>query len=70
VSRGIRREVAARLRTHLASLSAEGKPAHPSLGRQRLALLEHRHRQTVSPRSALDEFPSEETDREPLRRFS
>jgi hypothetical protein len=60
----------AKLRTHMASLSAEERPTHPSLGRQRLALLEHRHRQTVSQRSALDEFPSEENSLEPLRRLS
>jgi hypothetical protein len=54
----------------MASLSAEERPTHPSLGRQRLALLEHRHRQTVSQRSALDEFPSEENSLEPLRRLS
>jgi hypothetical protein len=70
VSRGIRRDVAARLRTHFAWLSAEERPTHPSLGRQRLALLEHRHRPTVSQRSALEDFPSEENSLEPLRRLS
>jgi hypothetical protein len=69
-SHGFRGDEAAKLRTHVASLSPEGKPTRLSLVRKRLALLDQRHRQTVSQRSALDEFPSEENSLEPLRRLS
>jgi hypothetical protein len=59
VSQGLSREEAAKLKAYLASLPAEEHATDRLLGRHRLVLVEHRDRPPVSPRSALDEFPEE-----------